>query len=776
MRVKSIEIFKAVIDQIRSYELSSAIVCLPMFFLGACIALGLGTLPNALYLVYVSALVLFFSLRFVVLRSLGVLVLGLAWASYHFNAFSEVQLPEHYEAKDFIATGHVSGLPVSASGGTRFKFKVDGVENPGLAMLINETIQLGCYRCPYVIEAGQRWRFTLRVKKRRGYASWGAYDYEKYLYRHQVIAKGYVRLKGDNQFLENSSNSIHWVRQLLFDELKRVAGDGVGASVLTALVIGEKSGFTNSQREVLQSTGVGHLMAISGLHVGLVFMGVTLLLKVLLWPLARLFERWPRQILILFPALCIAIGYAALAGFSVSTQRAIVMLSVYVLCKFLARETSLLKVLLMSVVLLVLIDPFSILDVGFWLSCTAVSVIVVASVGNAKLTLVQLQPRLWLGMLPLSVVFFGQVSIVSPLVNLVAVPIFCMILIPAALLSALALSCGLTSVGVWAVQTLSFIFDLCFQVLEWVSQLRLATIYVTQLSWWQWAIFLLLLVSFIFSVRGRLALSSIFLVSLFFNTASRLVDDELQVTLLDVGQGLAMVIETSNSVTVYDTGPRYPGGFSTAEAVLLPFLRYRGINRIDTLIISHADNDHIGGLDAVLNAFEVHNIVTSRTDKVPNATACKAGQSWRYDQTTFSMISPNAETPSGSNNRSCVVMLEHYDTKILISGDIEKEVERHLVRNSPLLLSADILLVPHQGSKSSSTGAFLDAVSPTLAMLAAGYKNHYGHPHRSVVERYDERGIELLSTIENGSVLLKVNSRRWRKVPYRQRHARFWRD
>ena len=334
LRVKSIEILESGIDLIRSYELSSAIVCLSMFFLGACIALGLGKLPNALYLLFISVLMLCFSLRFNVLRPLGVLVLGLAWVSYHFNIFSEIQLPEHYEAKNFIASGHVIGLPVSAAGGTRFKFKVDEVDNPGLAMLVNETIQLGCYRCPYAIEAGQRWRFTLRAKKRRGYASWGAYDYEKYLYRHQVVAKGYVRLKGDNQLLENSSNSIHRVRQRLFDELTRVAGDGVGASVLTALVIGEKSGFTNPQREVLQSTGVGHLMAISGLHVGLVFMGVTLLLKILLWPLARLFERWPRQILILFPALLIAIGYAALAGFSVSTQRAIVMLSVYVLVNF----------------------------------------------------------------------------------------------------------------------------------------------------------------------------------------------------------------------------------------------------------------------------------------------------------------------------------------------------------------------------------------------------------------------------------------------------------
>jgi competence protein ComEC len=191
-------------------------------------------------------------------------------------------------------------------------------------------------------------------------------------------------------------------------------------------------------------------------------------------------------------------------------------------------------------------------------------------------------------------------------------------------------------------------------------------------------------------------------------------------------------------------------------------------------VISHADNDHIGGLNKVREAFAVGQTISSRLDKVSGAAECVAGQSWQQDYTLFQVISPQVDTPNGSNNRSCVIMLQHFGTKVLLTGDIEKQVERFLLKTSKELLKADILLVPHQGSKTSSTAQFIEAVAPTIAMLAAGYKNHYGHPHPAVVERYQSRGIDLLSTIKYGSVLLKINSHGWTKVLYRHRYRRFW--
>jgi len=759
-----------------SYDVSA--ICLAMFFVGVSLTLCLGQLPhlNWIILPFLLALIVVFSRNNYGLQILFFCLFGFSWACYHFNAFSNKSFPDHYERTDFVVLGSIVGLPASKSGNLQFRFKVDVVEDSGLSILNGRVVQLSCYRCPLSIRAGERWRLTLRVKQPHGYASWGAFDYEKYLYRHQVVAKGYIRLKAENHRIGRESGSIHRLRESMLENFYSLYGSGVGANIIAALTLGVKSGFDNQQQQVFQTTGVSHLMAISGLHVGLVFIAVCSLLKWLLWPIARIFEGIPRQTIVLIPALTVACLYAALAGFSVSTQRALVMLVVYVVCKFVARSANLVKVLLIAITIILLIDPFSILDIGFWLSCGAVAVIAFFTTAQQTRSLIGLQPKLWLGMLPLSVLFFGQVSIVSPFVNLIAVPLFCLLLIPATLLSASLLELGLTGIGGWCLKQLNYVFEIIFHLLELVAQLELAKIYTTPLQWWQWLLFVFLLCAYFLkrhSVRRLIVV--LFVASIFIMPAQKLDNDELQITLLDVGQGLAMVIETPNTVTVYDTGPRYGTGFTAAQAVLVPFLHQRGIRTIDTLVISHADNDHIGGLEAVRRSFEVKKTISSRLDKVSSASECVAGDSWRYEQTSFVVLSPQPETPKGSNNHSCVIMLEHLGTKILLSGDIEKQVEHFLVKNSQPFLQADILLVPHQGSKTSSTANFLDAVSPKLAILAAGYKNHYGHPHADVMRRYHQRSIEVLSTIDSGSVLLKINSQGWRKVLYREQERRFWR-
>jgi len=345
---------------------------------------------------------------------------------------------------------------------------------------------------------------------------------------------------------------------------------------------------------------------------------------------------------------------------------------------------------------------------------------------------------------------------------------------------------GLHNLSSWCFTLLCEVYEYVFLALESISRLSIAKVYATPLVWWQWAVFLILLLAFspiarrFFENNSRYAagfkmLASLVLItSIIRGTPAQIDSGELNVALLDVGQGLAMVIETQNTVTVYDTGPRYGSGFTAAEAVLLPYLRQRGITVIDTLVISHADNDHIGGMTAVLAAFEVRRLVSSRIDKVQGAEECTQGQQWKYDQTLFRVLSPNTLTPKGSNNHSCVLMLDHSDYKILISGDIEKQVERYLVKTMGDGLAANVLLVPHQGSKTSSTPEFLDAVSPTLAIVAAGYRNHYGHPHNEVVNRYREKNIELASTIESGSVLLKINQLGLSQTHYRKQQQRFW--
>jgi len=522
-------------------------------------------------------------------------------------------------------------------------------------------------------------------------------------------------------------------------------------------------------------------MAISGLHVGLVFMFVGFLSRILLWPFAHVFNYVPRTTLILFPALMSAALYSGLAGFAVSTQRALAMLAIYVFCRLLARDASLIKVLLIAASCVLAVDPFSVLDIGFWLSCGAVLIIALVSYSKPesqtvqKVSLIKLQPMLWIGMLPMTISFFGQISLISPLVNLIAVPLFCFLLIPLSLFGASVDVLGLEAISTVCLELLEAIFTRVYDVLLWFSQLSIAKIYITPLAWWHYALFMFSVTMYLHRTRIGLFLTGLFLLSLFAPRADSVQHDELQVVLLDVGQGLAMVIQTANTVMVYDTGPRYSSGFSAASAVLLPYLRHRGIKRIDTLLISHADNDHIGGYQTVMEAFDVGRVVTSRVDKIPTASPCRAGDHWKSDATEITILSPEEQTPQGSNNRSCVLLLEHFGTRILLSGDIEKPVENYLVAGHADKLSADLLLVPHQGSKTSSTADFLDIVAPSVAMLAAGYRNHYRHPHFSVVKRYEDRGIDLYSTIDSGSILFEIGRKGWSISQYRQAQSRFWR-
>jgi len=703
---------------------------------------------------------------------------GFCWATYSFEQHREHRIPKDYERKSIAIQGEIIDLPSQIAGNYRFRFRVSQVPNPELKMLIGEKIQLSCYRCPLSLQANEKWLLTVRLKRPHGYASWGSFDYEKYLFRHRILGRGYVRVKENNRKISETGMSINQWRMKIRVRLQELVQDqGVGGAMIAALTIGDKSGFTQSQRRVFQESGVSHLMAISGLHIGLVFACVCLLVKCLLWPFAQVFERVPRLWLCYAPALFAASAYAAMAGFAVSTQRALLMLLVYVVCRLWARSLNLFHILLVAVFILLIYDPFSVLDTGFWLSCGAVAIIAYASKQAQRLSLLRLQPTLWLGMLPMSSVFFGQISLVSPLVNLVFVPLFCLFLIPLTLLSLVLMLVELQTVAQWLFSFLSSVFSQAYQVLEWITEHRLARWYTTPFAGWQWGLIGLALIAAVAGLRSRYVLWLALLASVFIGAPRNVGEDTLRIVLLDVGQGLSMVIESANEVVVYDTGPRYSSGFTVAEAVLLPYLRQRGIRKIDKLIISHADNDHIGGYATVTDAFSVDKTLSSRPDKLVDATHCRAGQGWRDESTHFKILSPEKSTPNGSNNRSCVISIEHFGKRVLISGDIEKQVERFLVAqtvNSPDFLNADIMLVPHQGSKTSSTPEFIDAVQPELALVAAGYQNHYGHPHQKVMQRYRHRRIDSMSTIDEGSILVVLDRNGWRASSYRRSKQRFW--
>jgi competence protein ComEC len=724
-------------------------ICLAGFIAGVACTLLLHQLPHwSLPCALAVSVLACFGNRAVARLPIAVLI-GFAWACFNFNAQRDDVFPSSLERQDLRVVGHVVGLPNQQSAVTKFDLQIRrALAHPSL---VGQRIRLSCYRCQWQVKPGQVWQFTVRLKRPHGFASWGAFDYERFLFRHQIRAKGYVRSKTyANLISEELSFGAGW-RASLRQALDDVLTESNGKSIMLALVIGDKSRLDPSLREAFQATGVAHLMAISGLHIGLVFAATLVGYRLLSWPVARWHTVIPRQTVALVPALIMSIIYAALAGFAVSTQRALLMLMVYCLCQLSARPQSLLRVLLIAVALLLVWDVNSILDMGFWLSCGAVVIIAMASAGVHQLRLVRVQLALWVGMLPLSLLFFGQVSIVSPLVNLLAVPLFCVVLIPATLLANLLLTIGLGVIAQPVLKGLVEVYGFVADSLIAISELKLAAVPIPSLGVTEWCVLALIYSSAKYRWWLPQIFTVLFLLIVVVQRPNSMPLGDMTLTLLDVGQGLAIVIETSEGVVIYDTGPRYSTGFSTAQAVLLPYLRAKGHRGIDVLVVSHADTDHIGGLSDLIKAMPIGARYSSRLDRVSSATACEAGIGWQMGATNFSFIGPDSHTPKGSNNRSCVLAIEHYNQRILLTGDIEKAVERDLIRRYDELLPADVMLVPHQGSKTSSTDAFIDAVSPTLALVAAGYRNHYGHPHPNVLERYHLRDIEVLSTVESGT-------------------------
>ena len=770
-------------------RMPSGALCLSSLLLGASSTLLVSGLPPLVLLITVSLLLgicaRYYRFALVILFYL----LGFSNAVWQFSEHKSRLLPSAHESVDLLVVGTIDSLPTSQQGDIKFRFLVDQFEQTDLLHLAGSYLQLSCYRCPLEFHAGERWQFTVRLKRPHGFASAGAFDYQKYLFRHKIIARGSVRTKQANKLQAVASFGVNKMREKIRDTLaelqsehlvnKSVGDVKIGHHLIQALAIGDKSHINTAQNKILQKTGISHLMAISGLHIGLVFAVVLALMNLVLRPFTRLYETRARQHLAIVPALSAAVFYAALAGFSISTQRALIMLLIFCVSRFLARPLSLLQVLLSTAVVVVLIDPFSVLDHGFWLSFGAVFVIAVSALEqgqqkerNEKLNLFNLQARLWFGLMPLAVLLFGQVSLISPLVNFILVPLFCLLLIPLTLAGVLLANIGLNVVGEYLLKKLAWSFAWIFEQLEYIAGLKFAVVFTPQVAFWQLVVFVFAALAYLYRWQFKHLILGFCLASLFLSKPMR-ESDELRISLLDVGQGLAMLITVGDYVMLYDTGPRYRSGFTTADAVVLPYMRHLGITKIDDLIISHADNDHIGGYQTVVDGIPVIRVISSRQDKLPNSHPCRAGMTWKIKATRFEILSPQTATPQGSNNWSCVLMIEHADKKALITGDIEKQVERFMLKTQHDL-NADLMLVPHQGSKTSSTQAFIDAVQPSLCLVAAGYKNHYGHPHPQVIQRYKQADIEVLSTIEHGTieVIIEQKGMHWRSR--RTHKPRFW--
>ena len=720
-------------------------------------------------------------------RMFAIFLIGFLWALYRAQITLDAVLDENLEGRTVRVQGVVADIPSGTQGqAIRFPLHAERIDAGNGWEDFPRILRLGWYQTREWPALGERWQLSVRLKRPHGYANPSGFDYERWLFQRRISATGYVRKDAQNRLL-----GYHYryctdeFRQSVADYFDRDLPPSPGRAMIRALTIGDDGGIETAQWEVLRATGTTHLMVISGTHISLVA-------GLVFWVTRRLWSRlgrWPEMVptdraagvMALLSATC----YALLTGLGIPSQRALIMLAVAIAALLAGRWSRPGQVLALAVFATLVVDPLSVLASGWWLSFWAVSVIFFITAGRFGKagwwsTMSRVHIVLTLGMLPLLLTFFQQASLVAPVANLVAVPWVSLLVVPSALLGTVLLAVN-TTVGGWLLQLAAAMMDTLWSALHWLSQQDLVLFTQHQPSLWTLlpAVAGLLL---LFTPRGFPGKwpGLILVLPLFTVSPPTPAFGDLWVTLLDVGQGLATVVRTRAHTLVYDAGPAYGPDFNTGQAVVVPFLRGQGVRHLDRLVVSHGDNDHIGGVPSLLKEYTVDRVEAGVPERLTMrwARQCRRGERWRWDGVEFSILHPDTLRYDKGNNASCVIRIETQNgTRVLLTGDIEAVAEQGLLQRSYDRLFADVLVVPHHGSLTSSSPAFVEAVRPQYALFATGYRNRYRFPHKIVIDRYRKSGAMLFDTAVHGAVTLRLNTEgRVSKVePYRCDNRRYWR-
>lgn len=713
------------------------------------------------------------------LRVILLFAVGFLYALAHAHAALYHQLPLQLEGESLTVSGRVVSLPDPHPNRTRFNFAVTDWFAVTDRTRLPQLVRLSWYGDERP-RAGEHWRLRVRLKRPHGFMNPAGFDYETWLLTQGIQATGYVRQSGVNQRLAAAEPGLLPWRARLREDIRAYLGDDRGSALVTALAIGDRSGLRPGDWQVLRNTGTSHLLAISGLHIGLVAALVFFPLRWLLslWP--PMTRRIPAQRLALCGSLLAALAYAALAGFAIPTQRALVMLLVVALALLARRRCHVIDGLLLALLAVLLLDPLSLLSAGLWLSFLAVAVIGWGMGWRPP------QSGLWwrygrvqwlvaVGLLPVLLFWFQQYPLFSAVANLIAVPWVSLAVVPVILLGMTAqlvlplLAGPLLLLAEWLLLVL-------WQGLEWLGQQNHAVWHQSQPDWPLLAAGLVG-VALLFLPRAVPArwLGLFWLLPLLLPYAPRPQAGAFRLTVLDVGQGLAAVVETAGHVLVYDTGARFSDSFNAGDAAVLPYLYKRGYSRIDMLLISHGDNDHIGGAHAVIGALPVTQARSSVPQALPVAAGyCRKGQHWQWDGVDFEILHPPNDRFVHSNNQSCVLRISAPGGRALLPGDIEADAERRLISDMPSRLAADVLIAPHHGSRSSSSARFIERVGPDYTVFSTGYRNRYQFPDSDIIRRYRSRQVTVFNTATDGAVVFEFGQNGIRFETMRQSRRKFW--
>ncbi len=734
-------------------------------------------------------------------------LLGASLASWRGSLRLAEQLPRIWEGVDIDVTGVIAALPSLSAGGTRFVFDVEHAEPAGVVLPPRISLSWieradGAEPPDSIrVHAGERWRLRVRLKRPHGTLNFAGFDAEAWLFERNLRAIGYVRGDPRNRrldaFIMRPSTLVERARERLRSRILSVLDGKRYAGVIVALTIGDQQSVPEAQWRVFSRTGISHLISISGLHITVFASVIGGIVLFLARSSIALTTRIPaRKLAVLIGALA-ASAYTLLAGAEVPAQRTLIMLTVAAASLWLARPAGASIIWLWALAVVLLVDPWASVAPGFWLSFGAVGLLLYAGTHRmnpcvAKGVTARLVATLregthaqWvvtLGLVPLALALFQQVSLVAPLANAVAIPVVTFGVVSLALLG-IVLPFDFLFAGAHAV------FAQLMRYLEWLAQWPDA-------AWQQHAPLTWTIVAGVLGtlwllaprgIPGRL-LGCIWLLPMFVVAPVPPAEGRFRLTVLDVGQGLSTVVQTRTHALLFDTGPRYGETADAGSRVVAPNLRAMGVRRLDTMVISHADSDHSGGALSVLDVVPVDRLASSLADDHPivehfdpaKSTHCVTGQNWQWDGVRFTVLWPRAKDYDDgrlkTNNMSCVVRIDGALGSALMTGDIEARDEQAMLA-AGVDLRADVIVVPHHGSRTSSTRTFVEAVGASVAVFTPGYRNRFGHPRPEVVARYRADGAAIVRSDADGAVELEMDGNlppSWRTARVERR--RYWHD
>nr|WP_299593857.1 DNA internalization-related competence protein ComEC/Rec2 [uncultured Microbulbifer sp.] len=724
---------------------------------------------------------------------------GTCWALLSNHKALAQRLPESLHGTDHRITLTVTSLPQLATAVSSFSSyprQLSGFQDArfeaeirsGIPEMIGARLRLSWYRLDAAtakkLRAGSQWEMTVRVKQPRGSVNPHTYDFEGWLLQRGISATGYVRDKDVPPRFIAPGEGLARIREQLRE---KIAGGGSQGeplkreALIRALLLGDRGGVDRDTQALLRRTGTAHLLAISGLHVGMVA-GFFLLVGGLMGRGVGLMRGGSPVLYAGVAAFLGALGYTLVSGAPLSAQRALIMTGVGIVALLSRRRINGSLGFALALALVLLLQPLAVLNAGFWLSFIAVGALLLRFHGRvaaedsaitqeptpalaAKIrigirTAVQSQWAILLALLLPSVMIFAGVSVSGFLLNLIAIPWVGLVILPLILLGALV-----------PAPVSSLLLVVADANLGWL--LNLLAVVDTHLPGWQAVPAPSLLMIGIVAVCGVVLLLprgipgralAWCLVPALLSAAlpwQRTQEPAFALTVLDVGQGLSVVAATETHSMVFDTGASSGSGWNAGASIVAPYLLATSGSKLDLLAVSHGDLDHSGGTEGVLAQLHVAGMAVpgrlaqrlAGEESMLQSTRCIAGSRIDMGEMAIEWLWPRSQAVSGEeNDHSCVALVTWRDVRVLLTGDISRNVERQLAAENVDFEPVDLLVAPHHGSRTSSSAALIGWASPARVVFSAGYRHHFGHPHQQVVARYQAAGAVAFSTAESGAI------------------------